>query len=72
MNPKPDVDRLYRKEKSGGKLLMIVEKWARIEKALGFRKRLRFLLLKEQEQLLTEVVIEGVISDDENPKDKQL
>ena len=72
MNPKPDVDRLYRKEKSGGKWLIIVEKWATIEKALGFRKRLRFLLLKEQEQLLTEVVIEGVISDDENPKDKQL
>ena len=30
---------------------------------------LRFLF-KEQEQLLTEVLIEGVISDDENPKDK--
>ena len=71
MNPKPDVDRLYRKGKSGGKWLIIVEKWARIEKTLGFRKRLRFLL-KEQGQLLTEVVIEGVISDDENPKDKQL
>ena len=52
--------------------MIIAEKWARIEKTLGFRKRLRFLLSKEQEQLLTEVVIEGVISDDENPKDKQL
>ena len=28
-------------------------------------------LQKEQEQLLREVAIEGVISDDENPKDKQ-
>ena len=28
-------------------------------------------LLEKQEQLLREVVIEGVISDDENPKGKQ-
>ena len=70
LNPRPYVDRLYGESKSDGKGLIIVEKCARIEKTLGFRKRLRFLF-KEKEQLLTEVLIEGVISDDENPKDKQ-
>ena len=67
---RPYVDRLYGERKSGGKGLIIVEKCARIEKTLGSTKRLRFLL-KEQEQLLTKALIEGVISDDEKPKGKQ-
>ena len=55
---------MYWKRKNGGKGLIRVEECVRIEKtSLGF-------YLKEQEQqLLAEVVIEVVISDDENPKD---
>ena len=70
LHRKPDVDRLYGKRKSGGKGLISVEERITIEKTLGFRKRLMFLL-KEQEQLLREVVIEGVISYDDYPKDKE-
>ena len=70
LHPRPDVDRSYGKRKSDGKGLICVEECVRIEKTLGFRKRLMFLL-KKQEQLLREVVIEGVILDDENPKGKQ-
>ena len=70
LNPRPYVDRLYGESKSDGKGLIIVEKCARIEKTLGCTKRLRFLL-KEQEQLLTKALIEGVTSGDEKPKDKQ-
>ena len=67
---RPHVDWLYGQTKTGGKGLIRVEESVRVEKTLGFRRRLMFLQ-KEQEQLLREVAIEGVISDDENPKDKQ-
>ena len=64
LHPRADVDKLYWKKKNNGKSLISVEERDTIEKtSLGF-------YLKEQEQqLLTEVVIEGMISDDENPKD---
>ena len=63
LHPSADVERLYWKKKNGGKGLINIEESVRIEKtSLGF-------YLKEQEQEpLTEVVIEGVISDDENTK----
>ena len=63
-HPRADVERLYWKRENGGKRLTSVEKCVRIEKT-----SLGFYLKKEEQQLLTEVVIEGVISDDENPKD---
>ena len=61
VHPRADVDRLYWKRKNGGKGLLSVDECVKIEKTgLGF-------YLKEQEQQLltelTEVVIEGVISD---------
>ena len=63
LHPRADVDMLYWKRKNSGTGLIIVEECVRIEKiSKGF-------YLKEQGQkLLTEAVIEGVISDDENPK----
>ena len=63
LHPSADVERLYWKKKNGGKGLINIEESVRIEKtSSGF-------YLKEQEQEpLTEVVIEGVISDDENTK----
>ena len=49
--------------KNGGKGLISIQGHVRIERtSLGF-------YLKEKEQLLTEVVIKGEISDDENSKD---
>ena len=64
LHHRADVDRLYWKKNNDGKGLISVQECVRIEKtSLGF-------YLKEQEQqLLTKVVMQGVISDDENPKD---
>ena len=53
LRSKADVDRLYWKRKNGGKGLISAQEEDP----------------KEQEQLLTKVVVEGVISDDENPND---
>ena len=49
-----------RSEKNGGKGLISVEECVRIVK-----KSSGFYLKEQEQQLLTEVVIEGVISDDE-------
>ena len=63
LHPKADVDRLYWKRNNDEKGLISVQECVRIEKtSLGF-------YLKKQEQLLTEVVMQSMISNDENPKD---
>ena len=45
--------------------MISIEECGKIEK----KTSLGFYLKEKEQQLLTEVVIEGVISDDENPKD---
>ena len=63
LHPRANVDRLYWKRKNGGKGLTSVEECVRIEKT-----SLGFLPERTRTTTTTEVVIEGVISDDENPK----
>ena len=65
LHPKIDVGRLCCKRKNGGKGLISIKECVSIEKT----SFLGFYLKEQEEQLLTEVVIEDVISDDENPKD---
>ena len=64
--PRTDVDRLHWKRKNGIKGLISLEECIATEKtSLDF-------YLKKQKRLLTEVVIEGVISDDEKHKDVKM
>ena len=63
VHPRADVDRLYCEMKNGRKALISVEQCIRIEKnSFGF-------LLERTRTTTTKAVIEGVILDDENPKD---
>ena len=62
LHPRASVDRLYWKGKNGGKGLIIAEECQNRE------KKFRFYLTEKEQRLITEVVIEGVASDDENPK----
>ena len=63
LHPRADVDR-YWKKKNGGKGLINAEECIRIEKTC-----LGFYLKEKKQKSLPEVAVEGVISDDENPKD---
>ena len=60
LHPRSDIDRLYCKRKNGAKGLISVEECVRIEK-----KSLGFYLKEQEHKLLTEVVWEGVILDNE-------
>ena len=64
LHPKADIDRLYWKRSEGGLGLQSIQEVQEIEIAsLG-----HYLVGKEVEELLKEVLAEGVIKDNRNPK----
>ena len=64
LHPKIDVGRLCWNRKNGGNGLISIKECV----SIGKTSFLGFYLKEQEEQLLTEVVIEDVISNDENPK----
>ena len=63
MHPQGDVDRTYLKRKKGGRGLISVEECVILEKT-----SLGFYINESEEMLLQEVVNEGIMSENENPK----